>query len=81
MFPKVVSDVSVVTLREAAVLESQLYHLDGVILQVEEDLTLSESVCLDLCVKFSFLEVSFKTKSLDGETGVNYTVVLLLSYR
>lgn len=52
------------TLWDAAVLELWLYDLYGVILWVKVNLTLSDSVCLSLSLRHSFLEVSIEAQSL-----------------
>lgn len=58
------------TLRDATVLILRLHHLYGVIFQVEVDLTLPDSVCLISSLGHSFLEVCFKTQSLEGQRDI-----------
>ena len=57
------------TLKEAAVLVLRLHHLNGVVLQVEVDLTLPESVRLISRLGHSFPTVSLKTQRLEEEKG------------
>lgn len=52
------------TLRDATVLVLWLHHLDGVILHIEVDFKLPDTVCLSLRFSHCFLEVCFKTQSL-----------------
>lgn len=58
------------TLRDATVLVLWLHHLNGIIFQVEVDLTLPDPVRLMLCLRHSFLEECFKTQYLQEERGV-----------
>lgn len=57
------------TLRDATVLVLWLHHLDGIIFQVEVDLTPPDPVRLVLCLGHSFLEECFKTQSLKEQKG------------
>lgn len=57
------------TLRNAAVLVLGLHHLDGIILQVEINVTLSNSVGLILSLRHCLLKVCFKAQSLEKQCG------------